>query len=120
MGENTFIEPNFQIELSILFLGETTCGKSSLIRAFLGESFMFKLSPSAGVDTRHRIIKLAEDSLVVKMKFLDAGCRTTFETVVNSYYREADCYVIVFDLQKRDTFEKVQNWLDSIVDKGQR
>ena len=120
MGENTFTEPSFETELSILFLGETTCGKSSLIRAFLGENFLFKLPPSVGVDTRDRIMKLEEDSLVVKMRFLDAGCRATFQTVVNSYYREADCYVIVFDLQKRDTFEKVQNWLDSIVDKGQR
>ncbi|XP_075263781.1 ras-related protein Rab-13-like [Convolutriloba macropyga] len=116
--DDSFVECNFQIEISVLMLGETRCGKSSLIRAFLGENFMYNHPPSAGVDTRNRIIKLEEDGIVVKMRLLDAGCRSTYETVVNSYYREADCYVIVFDVQKRDTFEKVQNWLDSIVDKG--
>jgi len=118
MDDGAFIEPDFSIEISILFLGETRSGKSSLIRAFLGETFMYNHPPSAGVDTKYRIVRLEEDGLMVKMRLLDAGCRGTYQTVVNSYYREADCYVIVFDVQKPDTFDKVQNWLDSIVDKG--
>ncbi len=106
-------------EKKILFLGTSGVGKSSLVRSFVGENFLIKSAPSAGVDMKSRIIRLEEHDMEVRLVLMDAAGKQTFHTVVSSYFREADCYVIVFDVTDYQSFFDVQTWIDTMESKKQ-
>ena len=105
---------NYDAEMSILLLGNSQVGKSSVIRAFKGEAFLFGNSATVGVDMKSRIIRLDHREKDVNLTLWDAAGQNTFQTVVQSYYRRADCYVLVFDVTSAPTFEDVDKWVKSL------
>ena len=44
--------------------------------------------------------------------------QNTFKTVVHSYIRRADCYVLAFDVTSQGSFSDVDGWLKTVEDKG--
>ena len=58
------MDDDFDQQISILLLGESGSGKTSLIRALFGEdTFSCVHIPSAGVDTRLKNLELRDDGL---------------------------------------------------------
>ena len=107
---------NYDAGISILLLGNSQVGKSSVIRAFKGEAFLFGNSATVGVDMKSRIIRLDNREVDVNLTLWDAAGQNTFQTVVHSFYRRADCYVLVFDITDVQTFEDVDRWVKSLED----
>ena len=109
---------DYDLEMSILLLGNSSVGKTSIIRSFMGEPYLFGNSATVGVDMKSKIIQLEDPDKVINLVVWDAAGQNTFKTVVHSYIRRADCYAIVFDVTSHDSFKSVDGWLQAVVDKG--
>ena len=41
---------------------------------------------------------------------MDTGGMEKFDSIISSYYKEADCCILVYDITKVTTFEKIKNY----------
>uniref|UniRef100_A0A3P9BM34 small monomeric GTPase n=1 Tax=Maylandia zebra TaxID=106582 RepID=A0A3P9BM34_9CICH len=74
--------------LKLLIIGESGVGKSSLLLRFTEDTFDPEQSDTAGQER--------------------------FRTLTPSYYRGAQGVILVYDVTKRDTFTKLENWLNEL------
>ncbi|XP_037596882.1 ras-related protein Rab-18 isoform X2 [Cebus imitator] len=127
--------------LKILIIGESGVGKSSLLLRFTDDTFDPELAATIGVDFKVKTIsvdgnkaKLAiwvtlhwqtenfflkgqiEFSPALKWPIwqYDTAGQERFRTLTPSYYRGAQGVILVYDVTRRDTFVKLDNWLNEL------
>ena len=106
------------VRISVLMLGAPNVGKSSLVRSFIGENFLFTLVRTVGVDVKSRSVNFDDSERLARLNLFDAAGHNTFESIVNSYYRKADGYVLVFDVTSRESFDELELWMQKLTNVG--
>ncbi|XP_027021930.1 ras-related protein Rab-18-B [Tachysurus fulvidraco] len=98
--------------LKILIIGESGVGKSSLLLRFTDDTFDPELAATIGVDFKVKTI--AVDGNRAKLAIWDTAGQERFRTLTPSYYRGAQGVILVYDVTKRDSFTKLENWLSEL------
>lgn len=83
----------------VLVIGDSGVGKSTLLNRYIHGSFQLQNS-TIGIVSRNGI----KGSNV---KFLDAGGKSEYASMIPSYYSRATALFIVFDVSKRLSFESI-------------
>uniref|UniRef100_A0A8C9P439 Ras-related protein Rab-18 n=1 Tax=Spermophilus dauricus TaxID=99837 RepID=A0A8C9P439_SPEDA len=97
--------------LKILIIVEYGVGKSSLTLRFTDNTFDQKLAVKIGDDFK---VKNIMDGNKTKLAIWDTAGQERFRTLTPSYYRGAQGVILVYDVTKRDTFVKLDNWLNEL------
>uniref|UniRef100_A0AAQ5YLW5 Uncharacterized protein n=1 Tax=Amphiprion ocellaris TaxID=80972 RepID=A0AAQ5YLW5_AMPOC len=116
--------------LKLLIIGESGVGKSSLLLRFTEDTFDPEQSATIGVDFKVKTLAIdgnkAKLAIWVRHVFMplssrfDSPCKLIwtgqerFRTLTPSYYRGAQGVILVYDVTKRDTFTKLENWLNEL------
>ncbi|KAM8819487.1 ras-related protein Rab-18-like isoform 2-T2 [Rhynchonycteris naso] len=98
--------------LKILIIGESGVGKSSLFLRFTDDTFVPELAATIGVDFKVKTISV--DGNKAKLAIWDTTGQERFKTFTPSYYRGAQGVILVYDVTRRDTFVKLDNWLNEL------
>uniref|UniRef100_A0A8C6T9X4 small monomeric GTPase n=1 Tax=Neogobius melanostomus TaxID=47308 RepID=A0A8C6T9X4_9GOBI len=98
--------------LKLLIIGESGVGKSSLLLRFTDDTFDPEQSATIGVDFKVKTIAI--DGNRAKLAIWDTAGQERFRTLTPSYYRGAQGVILVYDVTKRDTFTKLDNWLNEL------
>ncbi|XP_067870229.1 ras-related protein Rab-18a isoform X1 [Heterodontus francisci] len=98
--------------LKILIIGESGVGKSSLLLRFTDDTFDPELAATIGVDFKVKTI--AVDGNKAKLAIWDTAGQERFRTLTPSYYRGAQGVILVYDVTRRETFVKLENWLNEL------
>ncbi|XP_006139813.1 ras-related protein Rab-18 isoform X3 [Tupaia chinensis] len=98
--------------LKILIIGESGVGKSSLLLRFTDDTFDPELAATIGVDFKVKTISV--DGNKAKLAIWDTAGQERFRTLTPSYYRGAQGVILVYDVTRRDTFVKLDNWLTEL------
>lgn len=98
--------------LKILIIGESGVGKSSLLLRFTDDLFDPQLSATIGVD--FKVKNLTVDGNKTKLAIWDTAGQERFRTLTPSYYRGAQGAILVYDVASRDTFKKLDLWLNEL------
>ncbi|XP_037366064.1 ras-related protein Rab-18 isoform X2 [Talpa occidentalis] len=98
--------------LKILIIGESGVGKSSLLLRFTDDTFDPELAATIGVDFKVKTISV--DGNKAKLAIWDTAGQERFRTLTPSYYRGAQGVILVYDVTRRDTFVKLDNWLSEL------
>ncbi|XP_028832388.1 ras-related protein Rab-18-B [Denticeps clupeoides] len=98
--------------LKILIIGESGVGKSSLLLRFTDDTFDPDQAATIGVDFKVKTIAI--DGNRAKLAIWDTAGQERFRTLTPSYYRGAQGVILVYDVTKRDTFSKLDNWLNEL------
>lgn len=59
-----------------------------------------------------KIIKLNEK--VIKIQIWNTSEQESFYTISNTYYKDAICAILVYDITRRQTFINIEKWLETI------
>jgi small GTP-binding protein len=104
----------------VLFVGDDSVGKTSLLQRYVEHTFSDIYMPTIGIDFKISTVKLnkkvtlnalrSEDK-VVKLQLYDTGGGDHFRSIVSAYYPNADAIVIVYDISDIDSFRHVERWL---------
>tara|TARA_B100000767_G_scaffold270735_1_gene295037 strand:- start:3542 stop:4150 length:609 start_codon:yes stop_codon:yes gene_type:complete len=97
---------NYIIKAAII--GDYGVGKTSISNTFMNNTFYEIYTPTLGVDFRHKIITLKDNSY--KIQIWDTAGQERFQSIVKSYLRDLDIAILVFDLSNPDTFLKIEEW----------
>jgi Ras-related protein Rab-7A len=96
--------------LKIVILGESGVGKTSLMHQFVNNVFTTQYKATIGVDILSRTIDV--DKRAVTLQIWDTAGQERFRSLSVSYFRGADCCVLVFDVTAANSFRKLGEWHD--------
>ena len=98
--------------LKILIIGESGVGKSSLLLRFTDDQFDPDQEATIGVDFKVKVID--NNGNKVKLAIWDTAGQERFRTLTPSYYRGAQGAILVYDISSRESFQKVEDWLNEL------
>ena len=100
--------------LKILIIGESGVGKSSLLLRFTDDQFDPDQEATIGVDFKVKVID--NNGNKVKLAIWDTAGQERFRTLTPSYYRGAQGAILVYDISSRESFQKVEDWLNEVFE----
>ncbi|NXU68940.1 RB39B protein, partial [Horornis vulcanius] len=109
------MEPRWQYQFRVIMLGDSTVGKSSLLRRYTEGVFLDAVNQTVGVDFYVQFVEL-EPGLQVKLQFWDTAGQERFRSVTRSYYRNSAGGMLLFDLTNRASFESIRRWHQEVTD----
>ena len=112
---NSDIEVNVTTyKIKIVFTGDPSVGKTSIIRRFCENKFD-EIGPMSTVMVGYNNKKLKIDPYTeVEMKIWDTAGQEKYRSMTRGYLRDSNGIFIVFDLSKKKSFDSLQSWLDEI------
>ena len=84
------------MKFTIVFLGDMSVGKTSLIQRFIYDTFEDKYQPTIGIDFLSKTIYVEDRT--VKLQLWDNAGQERFRSLVPSYIKDASVAVIVYDI----------------------
>lgn len=123
----------FHYQFRIIVIGDSTVGKSSLLKTF-SEGTFSHIEPTVGVDFFSKIIGIRpkqrtitsnntesfrnntisnnnlDDRLIIKLQIWDTAGQERFKSIVTSYYRNSIGIVLVYDITNRESYEHLLDW----------
>ena len=101
-----------EILFRIIIVGDSSVGKTCLLLNFTEGKFVETHDVTIGVELGNRLIKVEDKS--VKFQIWDTSGQENYRSVTRSFYRRADCAVLVFDLTDAVSFGNCESWMREI------
>ncbi|KAI6244159.1 Ras-related protein Rab6 [Aphelenchoides fujianensis] len=98
-------------KFKLVFLGEQSVGKTSLITRFMYDSFDNTYQATIGIDFLSKTMYL-EDRTWTRFSF-QAG-QERFRSLIPSYIRDSTVAVVVYDITNANSFHQTSKWIDDV------
>lgn len=103
------MEKEDKVNVKIVIIGEASVGKTSLMSKFVSDTFNDQMQPTIGCDIQNK--SMVVEGQKIDVRFWDtAGCER-FQTMLPLYYRGCHGAILVYDVTRRETFNKLKDWL---------
>ena len=109
---NSLVASESDIGEKVVVVGDMGVGKSSLVLRLVNEKFIDNLKSTIGCEQYEKVIDVG--STKTKLSIWDTAGQERFRGLANSYYKKAKCVVMVFDITKKASFEKLDFWKDEV------
>lgn len=106
------------IKISICLCGDTNVGKTSLLNRYLNDQYDEYGQPTLGADYLDKKVILNEKEVV--FSFWDTAGQERFKSITNSFFRNVEGGLVVFDLSNLESFQSVETWIKSFRDANTR
>ncbi len=101
-------EPKWVIKITLL--GEKNVGKTSLVYRFIENKFRENYKATLGVNLLKKDININGG---VSAQIWDLGGQESFKSLRKLYLEGANGGLVIFDLTDRNSFDKLNEWIDS-------
>ncbi|XP_010729904.3 ras-related protein Rab-42b isoform X1 [Larimichthys crocea] len=108
----------WQYQFRIIMLGDSTVGKSSLLKRYTEDLFLESINQTVGVDFYVHFLEV-EPGVRVKLQFWDTAGQERFRSVTRSYYRNSVGALLVFDITNQASFNHIKEWHDEVCERVQ-
>ena len=112
-----FMMKTNNIHHKVVFLGETSVGKSSIVSRFTRDEFFDFQEPTIGAAFQTKTIQLDECNVI--MDFWDTAGQERYRSLAPMYYKRASVAFVVYDITNPDTLNKAKYWINQIKNKGE-
>ena len=102
----------FDVKYKIMVLGESKVDKTSLIKRYTKDQFGGVYLTTVGIDFQDKIIEIEDKK--VRLQIWDTAGQERFRNVTKSYFQSSQGLVLVYDITDRESFEKLNFWVDNI------
>ena len=96
-----------------VIIGDSNTGKTCMTHKLVSGKFKEDSTSTIGVEFDIKTFNLKND----KLKIWTTGGDNRFENIISAYYNKATCFIIVYDVTNRTSFENVSQWLYKISNK---
>jgi small GTP-binding protein len=100
------------IPLKFIVVGECQVGKSCLVRAFSELPFDSIYSTTVGVTFTVKQIVFGD--LTLRIQLWDTAGQEIYRSITQTYYRDAHCAFVVYDMTDESTFSMISGWIASV------
>eukprot|EP00768_Dysnectes_brevis_P003587 gnl/Dysnectes_brevis/2552_a3071_2629.p1 GENE.gnl/Dysnectes_brevis/2552_a3071_2629~~gnl/Dysnectes_brevis/2552_a3071_2629.p1 ORF type:complete len:214 (-),score=39.34 gnl/Dysnectes_brevis/2552_a3071_2629:69-710(-) len=99
--------------LKVIILGDSGCGKTSLMERFVSDKFTPQYKPTIGADFLTKELEI--DGTKITMQIWDTAGQERFQSLGVTFYRGADACILVFDVTKQKTLIALDSWRDEFL-----
>jgi len=96
----------------LVFLGDQSVGKTSIITRFMYDTFDTSYQPTIGIDFLSKTMYL--DDKTVRLQLWDTAGQERFRSLIPSYIRDSSVAVICYDITNRESFVNTSKWIDEV------
>ena len=104
----------YDLHYKLLFLGESSVGKTSLLLRYIDDTFENSI-PTVGIDVKYKY--LTYDNKKIRLDIWDTAGQERFRGIAQNYFRGAHGIIFVFDITNKDSFNKLKNWISDAKQK---
>lgn len=113
MNDSSNMDASYQVSRQkIIFTGDVSVGKTSIINNLLGQKFIDEYEPSIGVDFFTKTIKYK--SKLIKFQIWDSAGQEKFRSLIPNYIRGASLVFLVYDISNKSSFDSLPGWIKFI------
>ena len=111
-----------KIEYKVVFCGNSAVGKTSLFKKITTGEFYEKNISTIGMDKRTipLEIEVEEKGNSVKkqidISLIDTAGQERFKAITKSYFKDSDGVLLIYDITKKESLEKLNGWIESICE----
>ena len=114
VAENSIEENDYDIKLKIMLLGDSTVGKTSILRRYCKNEFSNKYATTIGIDFQFKnMIKFDKR---IRLQIWDTAGQERYKVVAKNYFNSSDGFVILYDITNKESFQNVTSWISQIND----
>ncbi|KAL6181154.1 hypothetical protein ACLB2K_047809 [Fragaria x ananassa] len=96
----------------LVFLGDQSVGKTSIITRFMYDKFDNTYQATIGIDFLSKTMYLEDRT--VRLQLWDTAGQERFRSLIPSYIRDSSVAVIVYDVASRQSFLNTSKWIDEV------
>ncbi len=100
------------LTFKILTLGESSVGKTCILRRYVEGQFFKNQLSTIGIDFKSKTLQIGNHE--IRLKIWDTAGEERFRNITSQYYKGAEGIILVFDLTKKESFEKINDWMKQI------
>ena len=109
---------NYSYQFQYIVIGETSIGKTCLLLQFTTKKFSTSYEVTVGVDFGSTMIEI-DRSTRIRLQIWDTSGQDAFQSITRSYYRSAIIALLVYDITRQDSFNKLDFWMNKLREDGQ-
>ena len=107
-------EGSGMIKCKITLIGESTVGKTSIIKQYISNIFNRDILSTIGGEREYKSIVI--NGKKVRLVFWDTAGQEKFRSLSRIFLNKSNIVVFVYDITKRDTFEKLKEiWYPTVI-----
>ncbi|KAL8286139.1 hypothetical protein RQP46_004627 [Phenoliferia psychrophenolica] len=99
-------------KFKLVFLGEQSVGKTSLITRFMYDTFDNTYQATIGIDFLSKTMYLEDRT--VRLQLWDTAGQERFRSLIPSYIRDSSVAVVVYDITNRTSFMNTSKWVEDV------
>ena len=101
-------------KFNIMLLGESKVGKTSMIAYLTSGTYQEVGLLTAGIDCH--MVETQFEGKKYKFKIFDTAGQERYKSISKSSIRLADGFLLVFSVDNKESFEKINEWITNIQD----
>ena len=105
---------NFKDTISIITIGDSSVGKTSIIKKFSDNNFSIGTLPTIGVELFKTELNIKGENYLIKI--WDTCGQERLRALTSNYYKNADGIILVYDINSNESFLNLESWFKSIDD----
>ena len=94
----------------IVFLGDQSVGKTSLIHRFIYDSFEESYQATIGIDFMSQ--KMFVEDKVIILNLWDTAGQERFKSLIPSYIKDSAVAIVCYDITSKESFDHVEKWIE--------
>ena len=97
----------------IVLLGDSSVGKTSLLKRFVDDRFSNSHKSTLGADFRLHEIEI--DGRTIRLQLWDTAGQERFNSLGSALYRGADACILTYDVTSPSSFKNLDHWRDEFL-----
>jgi len=94
--------------IKLVIIGDHNTGKSTIINKYTQQ----KTSDDTKVEFYTKIFNLNENT--IRLNIWDTKGYNAFDNITNTYLREPNAFIILFDITNRNSFNNIKSWVERL------
>jgi len=96
----------------LIIVGDSIVGKTSILVQYTENKFNDNTISTAGIDYYIKTENL--NGTPVQIKIWDTAGQERYQSQTNSFFKNSEGVILVYDVTNPETFDNLKNWLNSI------
>ena len=101
-------------KFKIIFLGDQSVGKSSILNRFSQDKFEPNYQATIGLDFHSKNVMI--NGANVRLLLYDTAGQEKFKSLIPMYIRDANVIIVVYDITNADSFTHTSHWVNETKD----
>ena len=96
--------------LKYIIIGEVAVGKSNILLQYIYGKFNTEYHNTVGVEFGAKNLKIRDR--FYRVQIWDTAGQECYKSITRAYYKNSVCALVVYDISRRQTFEKISSWIE--------